>query len=106
MTQVGEPIDMQAPEFRADPYPFYARMRRETPIFKVRLPGFGREAWVVTRYDDIVAALKDPKLSSDMIQLRTQGGGARWIPRPFRILAKTMVTTDDPDHARLRNLVH
>ena len=106
MTQVGEPIDMQGPAFRADPYPFYARMRRESPIFKVKVPGFGREAWVVTRYDDIVAALKEPKLSSDMIQLRTQGGGARWIPRPFRILAKTMVTTDDPDHARLRNLVH
>jgi cytochrome P450 PksS len=41
-----------------------------------------------------------------MIQLRSQGGGARWIPRAFRILAKTMVTMDDPDHARLRNLVH
>jgi cytochrome P450 PksS len=106
MTQANEAIDMQGPEFRADPYPFYARMRRETPIFKVKVSGFGREAWVVTRYDDIVGALKEPKLSSDMVRLRTEGGGARWIPRPFRILAKTMVTTDDPDHARLRNLVH
>jgi len=107
MAQASEPIDMQGPGFRADPYPYYQRMRRETPVYKVKIPGFGRgEAWVVSRYDDIVGALKDPRLSSDMMRLRAEGGGARWIPRAFRILAKTMVTTDDPDHARLRNLVH
>ena len=106
MTEAGIAIDMQSAAFRADPYPHYARMRRETPTFRMRIPGFGREAWIFTRYDDIVAALKDSRLSSDMMRLRAEGGGQRWIPRPFKILAKTMVTTDDPDHARLRNLVH
>jgi cytochrome P450 PksS len=107
MTQPNEPIDLLGPAFRADPYPTYARMRREAPIFRMKVPGFGRgEAWVVSRYDDIVGALKEPRLSSDMLRLRSEGGGTRWIPRAFRILAKTMVTTDDPDHARLRNLVH
>jgi len=106
MTDQAQTIDMQAPAFRADPYPFYARMRRETPVFKTHIPGFGRDAFVVTRYDDIVAALKNPALSSDMMRVRTVGGMSRWVPRAFRILAKTMVTMDDPDHARLRNLVH
>ena len=106
MTDQATTIDMQAPAFRADPYPFYARMRRETPVFKTHIPGFGRDAFVVTRYDDIVAALKNPALSSDMMRGRSVGGWGRWVPRAFRILAKTMVTMDDPDHARLRNLVH
>jgi cytochrome P450 len=106
MTDPAPTIDMQAPSFRYDPYPFYARMRRETPVFKTHIPGFGRDAWVVTRYDDIAAALKNPALSSDMMRGRSVGGWGRWVPRSLRVMGKTMVTTDDPDHARLRNLVH
>ncbi len=97
-------IDLAGSDFRADPYPFYARMRREAPVCRMKLPGYG-EGWMITRHDDVVGALKDPRLSSDMVASRS-GGRARWIPRSFRILAKTMVTTDDPDHARLRTLVH
>jgi cytochrome P450 PksS len=97
-------IDLAGAGFRADPYPTFARLRRDAPVCRLKMPGFG-EGWMVTRYDDVVAALKDPSLSSDMMAARP-GGKSRWVPRPFRILAKTMVTTDDPDHARLRTLVH
>ena len=72
MTEQAPTIDMQAPAFRADPYPFYARLRRETPVFKTHIPGFGRDAFVVMRYDDIVAALKNPALSSDMMRGRSR----------------------------------
>ncbi|HTJ65147.1 MAG TPA: cytochrome P450 [Alphaproteobacteria bacterium] len=106
MTQASAQIDLQAAAFRADPYPTYAQLRREAPVCRTKIPGFGGEAWLVTRYDDVVAALKDARLSSDMIALRADSPRARWIPRSFRILAKTMVTMDDPDHARLRTLVH
>jgi cytochrome P450 PksS len=100
-------FDLLSPGFRADPYPHYARMRREAPVFRTRMPGFTRgDAWIVSRYDDVVAGLKHPALSSDMMQLRAQGKAARWVPRAMKILAKTMVTMDDPDHARLKNLVH
>lgn len=103
---MSEQIDLLSPEFRADPYPTYARMRREMPLCRQKIAGFGGEGWIVTRYDDVVAALKDQRLSSDMMALRSGGQPARWIPRSFRILAKTMVTMDDPGHARLRTLVH
>jgi len=107
MTEQAATIDMQSAAFRADPYPSYARMRQEMPVFQTVVPGMSRStSWVVTRYDDIVGALKHPALSSDMMQLRSQGQAARWVPRAFKILAKTMVTMDDPDHARLKNLVH
>jgi cytochrome P450 len=108
MTETAEQptFDLQDPGFRADPYPYYARMRREAPVFKTHVPGFGRDGWVVTRYDDIVAGLKNPALSSDMMRGRSVGGWGRWVPRSLRVMGKTMVTMDDPDHARLRNLVH
>jgi cytochrome P450 PksS len=106
MSQATAQIDLQTAAFRADPYPTYAQLRREAPVCRAKVPGFGGEAWLVTRYDDVVAALKDARLSSDMIALRADSPRARWIPRSFRILAKTMVTMDDPDHARLRTLVH
>jgi cytochrome P450 len=49
----------------ADPYPVYARLRREDPVhWSERL-----QVWIVTRYADVVAALRDPRLSSDRIEL-------------------------------------
>ena len=44
------------PEFHQDPYPFYARLRREDPVHQSPM-GF----WVVTRYHDVVAVLRDPR---------------------------------------------
>jgi hypothetical protein len=49
--------DLAQPRFKANPFPFYARMRAEAPAFEVTGPFF-RRAWLVTRYDDVVALLK------------------------------------------------
>src|SRR3954453_21672330 len=48
------------PAFKADPFPFYAHLRAEQPVFRGRLPD-GRGVWLVTRYDDAAAVLKDPR---------------------------------------------
>lgn len=46
--------------FVADPYPTYARLRTEAPVaWSDR-----RQSWILTRFDDIMAALKDPRLSN------------------------------------------
>ncbi|GAA3067420.1 cytochrome P450 [Streptomyces goshikiensis] len=63
------------------------------------------DAWVVTRYEDGLAALSDSRLSSDvrdasdarlLRQLPTSGGEA---------LMGNMLRSDPPDHTRLRRLV-
>jgi cytochrome P450 len=99
-------IDLSSPALRADPYPTYARLRAEAPVTPGRAPIFGR-VWLVTRYEDVLEGLKHPALSSD---LRKRGHGpgrlARWTPAILNTLQDTMVTTDDPDHRRLRELVH
>jgi cytochrome P450 len=64
----------------------------------------GEGFWVVSRYADIAAVLRDPQtFSSDKGGLRTRGGTAIKDERT----AGTMLNqTDDPQHHRLRALVN
>jgi cytochrome P450 len=57
-TRNGDDVDNTRPHFKADPFPFYARLRREQPVRGIRLPN-RKTAWLITRYDDVVAALKE-----------------------------------------------
>ncbi len=99
-------LRLNDPAIRADPYPTYARLRATTPVVAAQVPAMGH-TWLVTRYDDVVRVLKDPLLSTDRLKSAdAQRYELRWIPRIFRVLADSMILQDDPDHARLRNLVH
>ena len=92
------------PEVHANPYPMYARLRAEDPIHWSPL----MEAWVLTRYDDVVAVLTDSRFSADRRQARNRF--ADEIARreeefgPFG-RTRTMLTSDPPEHTRLRRLV-
>ena len=88
---------LASPAFKANPYPFYARMRAEAPVFQVRTPI--TKAWLVTRYDDVVAMFRDERLSKDI------SPQARWLPRFAQPLTHHMLNRDPPDHTRLRGLV-
>jgi cytochrome P450 PksS len=63
------------------------------------------EVWVTTTDDAAGHVLKDGKAFT----LRKAGGaiaGMRWwMPGLFRTLANNMLTTDEPDHSRLRAIV-
>jgi cytochrome P450 len=92
------------PEVHANPYPMYARLRAEDPIHWSPL----MEAWVLTRYDDVAAVLTDSRFSADRRQARNRF--ADEIARreeefgPFG-RTRTMLTSDPPEHTRLRRLV-
>lgn len=45
------------PTFFSEPYPIYAQLRQSAPIFWSEAWG----GWMLTRYDDIVATLRDPQ---------------------------------------------
>jgi len=91
--------DLGSPQFKANPYPFYARLRAEAPVYRTRV-GFGLTGWLVSRYDDVLALLKDERFAND------------WSPRmPFfirraRPLTRHLLHSDAPHHLRLRTLVH
>ena len=73
-------ITMQAynlltPEALANPYPVYERLRREDPVHWSEI----LQAWILTRYDDVVAVLHDPRVSADRVD---EGHPAARTPAP------------------------
>ena len=95
--------DPSDPEFRANPYPFYDRLRTEAPAYPV--PG---GSTVLTRYSDVFATLRSNQVSRDVeanaildstdpIAIRRRGRRQG--------SAKTILNLDPPDHTRLRRLV-
>ena len=59
----------------------YARWRAEAPVCRVKLPD-KQTAWLVTRYDDAVTVLKDPRFVNDRQRVMTPEQAARlpWTP--------------------------
>lgn len=86
------------PEFQADPYPFYRRLREEDPVHQSALG-----IWVLTRYNDTVMVLRDPRFGregmAELLEARLGTGSVR--PANTR----DMLFRDPPDHTRLRALV-
>lgn len=99
-------VNIVSREFKADPFPFYARLRAEQPVCRVK---FGpQDAWLVTRYDDVLALLKDSRFAKDRQKALTpeQLGKQPWMPDFAKPLLRNMLDLDEPDHTRLRTLVH
>ena len=97
MVTISSP-DLSSPKFKANPYPFYARLRAQAPVLRTRAV-FGLTAWLVTRYDDVLMVLKDGRLANNWL---------RRAPIAFRFakpLTRHMLVSDPPDHTRLRTLV-
>jgi len=102
-----ENIQIASPAFKADPHAIYARLRADAPVCRVRLPD-KQEAWLVTRYDDVLTLLKDRRFVKEYRNAAPPGdrGGGRWVPPVFAPLLRNMLDLDDPDHSRLKMLVH
>src|SRR5215203_3519334 len=98
--------DLASPRFKADPYPFYARLRAEAPVWRTTLPD-KRTAWLVTRYEDVAGVLKDDRLAKDTLNAQDpeQRAEGPWVPGFLKPLEQNMLDLDDPDHKRLRSLV-
>lgn len=58
---VIEDFDPLDPDYLADPYSYYARFRRESPVFYAPKIDF----WVVSRYGDVLEIVKDPETFSN-----------------------------------------
>lgn len=96
---------LRTPEALRDPYPYYARMRRESPVHRS-----AEGIWYLTRYADVEAALGDLRLSNDRDRMTRAygalGGDLKAFSRLTDRLGRVMTNTDPPDHARLRKLAN
>ncbi|MEU6251647.1 cytochrome P450 [Streptomyces sp. NPDC047043] len=83
------------------PYDVYRRLRDTAPVHRIAGPD-GTPAWLVTRYDDVRAALADPRLSLDKRQ--ATAGTYKGFSLPPALDAN-LLNMDPPDHTRIRRLV-
>ena len=93
-------------DFVADPYPVFARLRRESPVFFDE----PTNQWVISRYADVNALLRDRRLGRTYLHVATHEEFGR--PAPAEFLAPFwdlnnagMLDMEPPDHTRLRRLV-
>jgi cytochrome P450 len=95
---VGDPCyDPFSYRLHEDPYPTYAWMREHAPVYRNE----ERDFWALSRYDDVLSALRNPRLFSNRngISLEPDLWGADAVKTSF------FLAMDPPDHGKLRRLV-
>lgn len=102
-----ESVDILSPKFKADPFPLFENRRANQPAFATVLPD-KTSIWLLTRHDDVNALLKDTRFAKNKHNALTpeQLHKQPWVPPMFRPLERNMLDLDQPDHTRLRSLVH
>jgi cytochrome P450 len=99
------------PAVQDNPFPYYQRLRAEQPV--LRMPGTG--FYVLTRYEDLRAVLRDPETFSNTLDLEELSGErARTLGALFqqRLAEKgwphvpTLHQSDPPEHTRYRRLLN
>src|SRR5262245_18670813 len=90
------------PAGRRDPYPHYHRLREAAPVHRSAI----LDAWLLTRYDDCWAALRDPRLGKNYPGQMEQRVGPDWRRHPaLADRERSMINVHGADHTRLRRLV-
>lgn len=96
-------LDITSQEYFRDPAAVIARLRGMGPLVEIRFPIVGK-VWITTTHEITAQVLKD----SQTFTLRRGGtvAGVRWwMLGIVRTLANNMLTMDEPDHTRLRQIV-
>jgi cytochrome P450 len=93
-----------------NPYPLYASLRASNPVFAVPVPAdVGAGVFLLTRHEDVQAALRDTRLSADRRRADAMERNRAALPRQLLgddNLFRSMLMMDAPDHTRVRSLVN
>ena len=89
-------FDPHDPRFVADPYPTYAQLRRDAPIFWHE----PTSRWYLTRHADISAVLRDRRFG------RNSGPPDERHSAFRRLQDGKLLNTDPPEHTRLRATIN
>jgi cytochrome P450 len=87
-----------------DPFPLFESMRAECPVRQVRLAD-GHAAWLVLSHEAAHQALKEARLSKNIVAALEDDPEVADPGLPGPTLARHMMNLDPPDHERLRRLV-
>ncbi len=92
----GATYNPLSPRVIQNPYEVYRKLRRHSPVHRSAILG----SWVLTRYEDVVATVKDhERFSNDPSWRGPNASVLRPAPDDYSILLM-----DPPDHSRLRKV--
>jgi cytochrome P450 len=98
---------VKTPDFIRDPFPYYARLRREEAVHWSEHWG----AWLLTRYDDIKQCLLDTETFSSRGRAISHFG-TLYSPEQLEQLQplrqqflEGLISSDPPDHTRLKRFM-
>ena len=89
-----ELLPFNEPEYIADPYPYWERLRNEAPVYWCETNRF----WAITRYDDVLDVLHDPARFSSR-------GGPAGNSEKADMPRLSLIQDDPPHHDRLRRIL-
>jgi len=101
------PPDLRADSFYQNPWPVYAWLREHDPVHWSEQFG----AWIVTRFDDVMAIMRDPERFSNAgrqleILERLPGDAQAKLGLLMEFYRQGgLINSDPPAHTRLRKLV-
>jgi len=92
--------------FIADPYPAYAELRESTPV----LYDEGTDHWLVARFEDVNALLRDRRMGRTYLHLATHAemghpDPPKWHAPFWSLINAGILDMEPPDHTRVRRLV-
>lgn len=101
MTQF-DPFD---PAFKSGVHAYYTTLRTAEPITRVSTPD--GDSWLITRYDDVMAAVKDERFIKNASSLLSpeEAEAMAGQPEAMKLISQQMLYMDGADHRRLRRLV-
>jgi len=99
-------FDPWSPAFVAHPYPAYDQLRAEEPVSWFEPTG----QWLVSRYEDVNAALRDRRLGRSYLHVATHAELGRpddpaHLAPFWHLIRNGMLDVEGDDHTRLRRLV-
>lgn len=102
-------LDFFSEQVLSDPFPAFAQMRVERPVMRFHQATFGRDQYVVSTHELVTQVFLDNETYSSKTKEIFTGLG-KMDPEVEAIYAtsypdvETLLTSDEPDHTRLRAL--
>ncbi|MGH8193890.1 MAG: cytochrome P450 [Woeseiaceae bacterium] len=93
-------FDPYSPEFAADPYPVYTKLRETSPVFRSDALGMT----CLTRHRDVFRALTDRRLARAFKGMTEARATGEW-PYYDRYVRVNLLETEGETHTRLRRLL-
>lgn len=97
------PRNLAGKDFTQNKYAYFDWIRENEPVYKAKM--FVMDIVCLSRYQDCAEMLRDDRFVRN--RSVATGGGGRLpfpVPKTVALLADSMITTDNPEHRRLRLL--